>query len=442
MTTMPGVSSGDALNHVTFIGDQTFVVDPRGQGFGLQDYEFLDPYANKFYILSGRDGLFISPKQIPDALVDYYGELGLNVAAHENIAACEAEADGSTLAARLRSNKALQARLAQRRGGLIVPHMVTSEVEGIASAHGMRVLTSADSTGVAADKAIFQERLAVIADDITEHVGYNVAMPAVRLKAGDRASVVTHYGEMGEGGRKDLVVVKPKSASALGIFVVRAESGLRGLEKILDSHFDEDEDILLEVFVKHNHSPSMQGVRLEGDVYKHLYLGRQIVSIQGERVEYDGSQIPFGPKTVRVNSSDLTKIERLHEAVGEALITKLGIAGIAGFDSVANITPNGTIEDINLTELNLHLPSSLAVYAAISKVFPEGFDGVAHNLNVPLSPGQTPVEFMRQIGRRLVAKKGSYGIFPLNLSYTDKIDLVAFAKDSVQLGQLLEGLRR
>jgi hypothetical protein len=53
--------SSESGEIIDFLGKQVFLIDPRSQGFGLQAYEFLDGYANKFFILSGKDGLFISP---------------------------------------------------------------------------------------------------------------------------------------------------------------------------------------------------------------------------------------------------------------------------------------------------------------------------------------------------------------------------------------------
>jgi hypothetical protein len=245
------------------------------------------------------------------------------------------------------------------------------------------------------------------------------------------------YAELSQNGREDIVLVKPKSASALGIFVLRASRGMAGLEEILAAQFADDEEVLVEAFVEHNHAPSMQGARVPGSVYRQLYFGRQITVQQDERVEYGGSQIPFGPETVNVSPYDMQRLQAVHEALGDTILRDHQLSGIAGFDAVANISPEGVIQTLKMTEVNLHLPSSLAVYAAVSKLFPDGFRGVAHNCNVPLMPGQSAADFMHANREKLVSAQHTYGAFPLNASYTDKIDMIVLGKDAAHTQQLL-----
>jgi hypothetical protein len=246
---------------------------------------------------------------------------------------------------------------------------------------------------------------------------------------------------LSQNGRRDTVVVKPKSASALGIFVVKAENGQGGLHEVLNRHFDNEEEVLLEEFIDHNHSPSLQGAREPADDYKHLYFGKQIISSDEGRMEYVSSQIPFDSSTVNIDSRDLAKIQEVHEVLGKSLIQDKDIAGVAGFDAVTSINDDGKVQSLKITELNLHLPSSLAVYAAIRKVFPNGFSGIAHNMNVPLRKDETADQFMRQHNNILIPRKHIYGMFPLNLSYNDKVDVVVFAKDAAHLQELLGGIR-
>lgn len=428
-------------NHLAFMARQVFVVDPRGQGLGLRDYAFLDAYANKFFILSGRQGVFISPKTIPNELLAYYDQLGIDTPLPENVISAEAETDDASLVDRISSNPAIGSMLAKRRGSFIIPYMVTAEIEKLANMHGLNTLVDSDTVSHMADKADFQEELAAIAADVAKDTGYDVAIPMGKTKAGNRFSAERLYSVLSRKGTKDVVVIKPKSASGLGIFILRAGKGIDGLSEVLAEHFSEDDEVLIEEFIDHNHSPSMQGARKPDTDYGHIYFGRQIISSHGDRIEYDSSQIPFGPETVKIETYDLNKMQEVHKAVGERLIQGKGITGVAGFDTVTQISSDGKVDNLKITELNLHLPSSLAVYAAIDKVFPDGFTGIAHNMNATLKPNQTVHAFIKQHNALLVSKKHEYGMFPLNLSYEDKADIVLFAEDSEHLKQLLGGIQ-
>lgn len=429
-------------NYLDFISKQVFIVDPRGQGFGLRDYGFLDAYANKFFLLSGAQGLFISPKEIPLELLAYYDQLGIDIPSSENIVTVEHGATDTTLVEGLKNNPVFDSMLAQRRGSFVIPYMVTPEVEGLARIHGLNTLVDSATVSYMADKARFQEELAALSFDIAKESGYDIAIPMSTFKADDRSSAERLYSILSRKGTKDVVVIKPKSASGLGIFILRAGKGIDGLSEVLVEHFSEDDEVLIEEFIDHNHSPSMQGARKPDTDYKHLYFGRQIISSHEDRIVYDSSQIPFGTETVRIETYDLSKMREVHEAVGERLVQGKGIAGVAGFDTVAQISEGGKVENFKITELNLHLPSSLAVYAAISKVFPDGFNGIAHNMNVPLESDQTVHDFIRRSKDLLVGRKQEYGIFPLNLTYSDKIDIIVFAKDVEHLSQILGGIKK
>ncbi len=428
--TISGARKNEAIHGqdlVQFLGKQVFIVDPRGQGFGLKKYQFLDAYANKFFILSGSKGRFISPKRLSPELVARYRDLDLDIPDAHNILAYESNTHNESLIARMQNNAGMTSPSKTERG--IVPYMMTAEVERFARRNGFRVHIDAATVNHLADKAGFQQELRTLSQDIKKETGYDVSIPSDTFTAGNRTSAKHIYTAMSRDGKKDVVVVKPKSASALGIFKLRAGRGLTGLSKILDTHFADDEEVLLEEFVDHNHAPSMQGVRLPHGRYNHLYLGRQLITPEGDSVTYSGSQIPFGPQTVAINPKDVEKMKAIHHMVGQKLIEDKGISAIAGFDALASIGRNRAIQTMKLTELNLHLPSSLAVYGALIKMFPEGFDGIAHNMNIPLRPGRTPDDFMRENAKLFCKKQQQYGLFPLNTSYEDKVDVIIFAKD-------------
>lgn len=434
--------SPHAENYFDFVSKQVFVVDPRGQGFGLRDYAFLDAYANKFLILAGSRGLFISPQTVPNELLAYYGSLGIDVPPRSNILALENDGSDRTLIERIAGDGSIRSTLSDRKGTFIVPYMVTDEVEMLARQHGLKPLVRSSVVGHMADKADFQEELSSISPDIARDFGYDVSIRAERVKANDEATLREASKTLSQGGIKDVVVVKPKSASGLGIFVIRAGSGDGEILSTVSDNFREDEEVLLEEFVNHNHSPSMQGARLPEEAYQHLYFGRQIILYDDGRVEYDGSQVPFGPETVNISPREIERLKEVHEALGEKLITEKDIAGVGGFDAVADISEDGIVRNFKVTELNLHLPSTLAVFAAIRKLFPDGFPGIAHNFNVPLGPSDTPTSFIRDHADILIKAKQQYGIFPLNLSYPDKVDVILFGRDQEQLEHLLAAIKQ
>lgn len=420
---------------LSFIGDQTFVVDPRNQGMGLSSHEFLDGYANKFFILSGKQSTFISPREIPDALTDYFDSLGIDTATKNKTFALPPDAAGRPLTERLTTIPEITRTMEDGRGSIVIPYMVTPEVEAFAKNFGCWTFVDAATSNELADKEIFQRRLAEISDEIAQETGLDIAIPARSFIAGDRFQAGAAYKELSENGRKNVVLIRPKSASALGIFVVDVSRGINGVSQILNEHFSEDDRVLLETYIDHDYSPSMQGSRLAGGPYSHLYFGRQHISIKEGRVDYDASQIPFG-NTEHITKRDLGRMRAVHEALGETLITHENIAGIAGFDAVIGIGAEGALRTLKISELNLHLPGSVAVYAALHKVFPEGFEDVAYNCNIPLKAGETFADFMKRNADYLVRRKGQYGLFPLNASFPDKVDVILFAKNEEQLHKL------
>ncbi|HZM63909.1 MAG TPA: hypothetical protein VFB59_02130 [Candidatus Saccharimonadales bacterium] len=427
----------EAVNSVDFLNNQAFVVDPRGQGFGLAEYDFLDGYANKFYILSGPNGSFVSPRAIPEALSDYYAGLGVATAPRERTLSLPPTKDNNlTLAQRVQQSPTAKCILDQASGDFVVPYMLTDEVQTLARGLGHRMLARPGASRALADKEVFQLLLADISLPIQQETGLEVAIPSLSFVAQDRAAAMHAYLELSQQGRKGLVVVKPKSASALGIFVLGPKQGFAGLEQILDTKFAEDERVLLETFVKHNHSPSMQGFRLPDSPYSHSYMGRQFISMQDGRIEYDASQIPFDTPKGPINNETAARMRALNNALGDLVIAPNGIAGIAGFDSVIQTDNKGNLVDLKLTELNLHLPSTFAVHTAIQKLFPEGFTGIAYNRNVPLLPGETFEDFMRRNAPSLVHGQKQFGMLPLNGSFPDKVDVILFARDKAHLQQL------
>lgn len=394
---------------------------------------------NSLYYQEGK-GAFISPATVPDELLSYYDSLGLDVASRENIIDVGSSSTESSVIQRLTANHAGQELLASRQGSFVVPYMVTNEVEMFASAQGMDVLAPAHAVSHMGDKAYFQQELARIKDDICEKTGFDIAIQtAPEFQAGDKQSAEEAYEELSQNGRRDVMVIKPKSASALGVFVAHAVSGEKGLHTIIDERFQEGERVLLEERVEHNHSPSMQGTHTLGGSYQHLYFGTQFLSSKGTtEIQYDGDEIPFGATTVAVQPEELVRAEQLHKLLGELIMKRHGIHGIAGFDSVMNIADDGRIESIKFTELNLHLPGSSAVYAAAAKVFPAGFKGIARNWRLPLKNGETTENFFERNHKLLVPEQQTYGLFPINMSYSDKVDMIAFAPNEAKLTHLIE----
>ena len=411
--------------------DQVFLVDPRAQGYGLGDIESLDGYANKFLLLAGGGAVYISPRAIPQELLNYYRDLGLDIPEARNILTVESAVDGGPVVGQLIGNFAAHAALATKENGLLVPYMVTPEAEYFADLYRLRTAATAEATDEVADKGKLQQKLAEIDDELARDTGFNVAIPTVEALAGDRESLRRGYAELSQKGTEDVVLVKPKSASALGITIVRAAQGELGFFDAIEK-LDDGERILIEERVRHNHAPSAQGSRAEGGAYQHHYLGRQLISEQDGGVTYDGNQIPFGPSTVPIRSSEIKRLEDLHTALGERLVG----AGIAGFDALVHVLPDGSIDTVKVTEANLHLPGSMAVYGALRQLFPDGFRGIAHNIRVPLH--SSIGDFFVKNAELLVKGKGQYGLFPINMSYTDKVDVVLLARDAAHLKQLQE----
>jgi hypothetical protein len=57
---------------------------------------------------------------------------------------------------------------------------------------------------------------------------------------------------------------------------------------------------------------------------------------------------------------------------------------------------------------------------------------------VRLRADQTSEEFFEEHQDGIIGRKGEYGMFPLNMSCGDKVDVVLFARDNKQLGIFLE----
>jgi hypothetical protein len=417
-------------NAIEFFGNQVMLVDPRAQGFGLEGHESLDPYANKFYILSGAGGAFVSPSKVPESLRAYYTGLGIDIAPSDRTVVLEA--DGAPVRERLQHDPAVASLLEDFRGSSVIPYMLTPEVAALADEHGLSILGDPEAVDYMGDKANFQQELERLGDVILSQSGFEVGIPHRLLAAGDRSMAGEAFDDLSQGGREDVVVIKPKSASALGLFVVDAEQGVAGVERVVRDNFSEDERVLLEAFVPHTHAPSMQGFGIRGGDYGHMYFGRQIISQQDGRFNYDAHEIPFGPPRVAVDPSSLDTIASMHEVLGTEFLDQK-IEGAAGVDAVISLEPNGRVGSCKLTEVNVHIPGSLATYAAMCKLFPDGFTGVAYNAKIPLVRGQTPDNFLAKHGEGVIGAKGEYGMFPLNMSYPDAVDVILFARDSRQL---------
>jgi hypothetical protein len=430
----------DGSGYIEFMGQQTMVVDPRSQGFGLRAHEGLDVHATKFFVLSGSEGTYISPMEIPEELTNYYDNVGVDVAKRENIVSVGSGSAESSVMERANSDPKAQAVLARRQGSYIVPFMVTSEVEDFASRHGLRRLADAGPVESIGDKAIFQQTMREIAPEIKERTGYDITVRTTPVfAAGNERDARDAYGELSPDGAQDIMLLKPKSASAMGVFTVRAADGVSGLHELIATNFKEGEDVLLEEFVPHNHSATLQGVSFADQGYRHLYLGAQFISNVGSQVQYDGNEIPFGVSTY-VRPEDLRRIEAVNEYLGQLVMEPRDIYGIADFDSLLSILPDGTVDTMKFTEVNLHLPGNVAMYAAATKLFPDGFRGVARNWRYSLQDGETPAEFMERRHDLFVQEPNGYGLFPLSINYDDKIDVVAFAPDGDELHRLVESI--
>jgi len=437
--TTPAVFESN-ISYLDSLGAHTFIVDPGRQGYGLDGSDWSDSYANKFFILTNKQGVFVSPKQIPGELLDYYSDIGIAVATADNIITSETHEGSGSLVERLHAHPEAQALLASRRGSIIVPYMMTPETESFADRYGLSKLVDAAATSALADKARLYSELLPIVGDIAEHTGFDIVIPAATFQTGDQAATCETYRELSQNGRKDVVAVKPRSAAGLGIFVVSASEGADGLDKVLKEHFEDGEEVLLEAHVRHDHSPSMQGVAID-DTYQHLFFNNQVISQYDGRIVYNANQMPFGPTTVDIDPYDLTRVQKMHEALGETFIAKRGIGAVAGFDVLLRVA-DGAVLDAKLTEVNMHIPSCMSLYAAIAKVFPGGFKGVAHAKSVALRADQTPADFLRHQEDYLVTQKGTHGIFPVNLSFSDKVDVVLFAPSIPSLGRLQYAVRQ
>lgn len=423
------------------LGNSIFIVDPRHQGLGLRDYKFLDAYANKFFILSGENGMFISPREIPGQLHDYYEGLGIDVASRKNVVSLDDTGNGQSLIHRVQNSPKAKDVLIDLNGKRIVPYMMTSEVEAFAEREGLTTFTDAQKTEQLANKARFREELDGIARDVLFETGIDIRVNAAIVKASERKSLEKSYRSLSKNGKKKVVAVNPLSASALGVFIIPKDMSVKGLNEIIDNHFPSGEEVLLSEYIDHQEAPSMQGGRLGEVPYGHFYLGRQLLEEVDGGVIYNGSQIPFGKRRVSiVSEKELAQMREIHRMLGDYLFSKTGIQGVAGFDTLLRFSEKGKIKNLKVTEMNLHLPSSLAVFAAIQKLFPEGFYGVAHNLNIPLRPGISPIEFIKDNYHLIVKQKESYGMFPLNLSYEDKVDVVIFGQGIDHVEFLRKGI--
>lgn len=398
-----------------------FAVDPRGQGFGLADVTSLNPHANKFFLLAGEDSIFVSPSQIPDDLLNYYDSLNLPIPAHANIHTAPSAADSPLF---IDAVTELSRRSNTQK--TIIPYMMTGAIESVAVETGSTTLVGATAVTETADKALFQATLAIHGEDIRREVGFDVVVPNVTANTADRAAFIEAYRELSANGTEDIVIVRPKSASALGIFIVRKEAGEKGVAELLGDVLGGDEAVLIEKYVAHTHAPSMQGSRYKSP-YTHHYFGDQIITHGAQTVSYDGNIIPFDQSYKALSPYEQARLTALHEILGDIFLTRKGIEGIAGFDALINTNGN-KIDSVKITEANLHLPGSIAVYAALRKLFPTGFSGVALNQSVPFD-NTRPSAFFQEHKDLLVHKGSGYGVFPINMSYPDRVDLVFIGQD-------------
>ena len=108
-----------------FIGDQIIITDPQYQAYGLVGMERMDNYANKFFILSNPDGVYISPSMVPQILIEYYRSLGIKIAKPENIFSYPNQ-NNEPLISRAKRDKSLIDYLKGHKGKSLAPYKLTS----------------------------------------------------------------------------------------------------------------------------------------------------------------------------------------------------------------------------------------------------------------------------------------------------------------------------
>ena len=419
---------------LTHFGHGIMVIDPRHQGFGLKPYSFLDQYANKFYVLSGKQGVFVTPFPVPEFQQRYFRELGIDVA--EPISPAR-NGEGSLIDRIHKDRQAMS--ILRQANGQIIPYMTTQEVESLGSDCDLEVAITSSTSNHIGNKALFHETLSSVKDDIQEQTGIDVVIPTVGIQAGDYGALEKEYRAMSCNGTKDVMVVAPESASSLGTFRIRAGQDISVLIHLIQNNFSEGTEVLLREYIPHTTSPSMQGIAF--DRYEHLYMGGQLITYSPsehgeEHLEHQGGTVPFENGEPILSTDTLARMHDIHTYIGELLSRGGYSRTVLGFDAVLNLDSDGNIVTLKITEANVHLPSSLAVYAAVSKLFPDGFSGIALNKNVPLKSGQMPEDFFHEMRDRFVHQPNEYGAFLLNGSYSNKIDIIFLARDASHLEQL------
>ena len=205
------------------IGNQLLVVDPKYQGFGLENVtDFgINEYANKFFILSNSQGLYISTVEVPQALRSYYGELGVEVASDKNILALPESRPKQTLIDRIEESKIAQEKLIEHKGKYMIPYMLTPEVEESARAFGYETMGEASKVRKMANKARLHEEIVKNEDFRRQETGFEPIIPTVISVVGYNQKVSEGYTELSEGQTKKVVIVKPESASAMWIYIIQ-----------------------------------------------------------------------------------------------------------------------------------------------------------------------------------------------------------------------------
>lgn len=426
----------DTSGFLDFMSKQALVIDPRSQLDIVKNIDWYDDYASRLYILSGEEGLFISPAEIPAEFIDYYRRvLDLKTAPPERIIKIDKGGTENTLEKRLGENATNLMMLDNLRGRTIIPYAMTPEVELLASRHGLSVLSGGDTMDGLSDKANFQSYLAEISPEIKELTGFDIAIDTSPVfVACDRYAAEEAYRQINFDGSRTVIIAKSKGHSALSVFRVTPADGVEAVHEIIGSRFKPSDRILIQEFVEHDDSPSMQGVRMLGEPYRQLYSGIQYMRDDGPGFLYTGNGFPFRGHNVKIAPAEIDRIREVHEHLGEIVLKHHNIHGLVGFDAVIGLS-EGKINKLKVTEMNHHIPGSTVVYAAAMKIFPDGFSGVARTWKVKFAKGQTPAELIESYADLLVKEQGTYGMLPC-INWEDRVDFVVFAPDQEALNHL------
>lgn len=429
--------SNGSTASLDFIGHQVIISDPRYQGYGLREFPRMDQYANKFYILSHPDGVFISPVPLPTALTDYFESVGLECALPQN-RIHPARIGHHSIAASLKVEF-----FAPPKDKYLVPYLLTEDEVELSKKTGQLLLTDLDSVNKVADKTPFQTEIARLSHEVAAEFEYQISIPFQVAKAQAEKTLIEGFLRITENGKKGIVIIKPKSAAGKGVFFLDKTAGVKDLLNTVRKYFNPEEEVLLEEAIEHNFSPSVQGGRVPDGDFQNYYYGKQNITVHfkdGEGVNsYDSNSLPFGP-TEGINKRDLEVFGLINLFIGERLITANNIAGVCGFDTVIQVDEEQRIKQIKYTEANLHFPGSIAVFGAIKKLFPMGFSGLAYNQTFSYRQCTGLEDFLTQNSQLLIRKKGQYGIFPILGNYPGRIDIIVVSKDSEHQERLLAGL--